>query len=164
MAAAPRDCPCFSGERYSACCAPFHRGEREAASPAALMRSRFAAFARGLGPYLVRTLASDHADQAAPPEALVLELSRVHERQRFLGLRILHEWQQGDEGEVLFFARIFEKGADRSFAELSRFVREGGAWRYASGITVDKADLPDDLSTLTPLTLEEARRRCRRAR
>jgi SEC-C motif domain protein len=158
MAAAPRDCPCFSGQRYALCCAPVHRGEREALSPALLMRSRYAAFAIGLGPYLVRTLASDHADLDLPREALLRELGRLHERQRFLALRILHESESGDEGEVLFFARIFAKGADRSFAELSRFVREERVWRYASGLTVPRAELPDDLAALTP---EEIRRTAR---
>jgi len=145
MAKAPRDCPCFSGERYAACCAPLHRGDHPADTPAALMRSRFAAFALGLGAYLVSTLASEHPDLALPREALSRELSRVHERQRFLGLSLVLSSHEGDEGEVLFFARIFEKGADRSFAELSRFVREGGAWRYASGILSPTADLPEDL-------------------
>ncbi|HSO35929.1 MAG TPA: YchJ family metal-binding protein [Labilithrix sp.] len=155
MAKAPRDCPCFSGERTAACCGPLHRGEREAASPEQLMRSRYGAFALGLGEYLVRTLAADHPDRALPHAAFVQELSRAHERQRFLGLRILHAAQQDDSGEVLFHARVFEKGADRSFAELSQFVREGDAWRYASGIVVPTAELPADIARLTP---EEVRR------
>jgi SEC-C motif-containing protein len=132
----PRDCPCFSGLRYAACCAPLHRGEREAATPEALMRSRYAAFALGLGEYLVRTLASDHPDRAVDAAALARELSGARERQRFLGLRIDEARAEGDRGEVLFFARIFERGADRSFAERSTFRREGGAWRYAGGEVV----------------------------
>ncbi len=150
--AAPRarDCPCFSGQRYAPCCAPFHRGEREAESPVLLMRSRYAAFALGLGDYLVRTLASDHADLELPRDALVRELSRARQRQRFMGLRILHEEVTGAEGRVMFFARIFEKGVDGSFVELSHFLREGVAWRYASGILVPNASLPRPLELLTP--------------
>lgn len=162
MAATPRDCPCFSGQRYTACCAPYHRGEREAPRAALLMRSRFAAFALGLGPYLVRTFASEHPDLALPHDALARELGRVRERQRFLGLRILHEPDDADpadgaatEAEVLFFAKIFAKGTDRSFAELSRFTREAEAWRYASGVLVPRQALPADLATLTP---EDVRR------
>ena len=117
------------------------------------MRSRYAAFALGLGPYLVRTLASGHDDLALPREALVRELSQARDRQRFMGLRILHEEDGGSEGEVMFYARIFEKGVDGSFVELSRFVREGNAWRYASGILVPKGDLPADLDALTPADL-----------
>lgn len=149
----PRDCPCFSGARYLACCAPLHRGEREAETPAILMRSRYAAFALGLGPYLVRTLAKDHEDLALPRAELVRALSEARHRQRFMGLRILHEACDGDAGEVMFHARIFEKGIDVSFAELSQFVREGNAWRYSSGILVPGAELPADLDALTPADL-----------
>ncbi len=126
-----------------------HAGAREAGTPEALMRSRYAAFALGLGAYLVRTLASTHPDRAAPRDVLAHELSRAHQRQRFLGLRILHTATKGDEGEVLFHARVFERGADRSFAELSTFVREGDAWRYADGLLMPAAKLPRDLEALT---------------
>jgi SEC-C motif-containing protein len=109
------------------------------------MRSRYAAFALGRGEYLVDTLARDHPDRALPRTELARELSRVHERQRFLGLTILY----ADGDEVLFFARIFERGADRSFAELSTFVQEDGAWRYARGICLPRRELPEKIETLT---------------
>jgi len=127
-----------------------HRGEREASSPEELMRSRYAAFALGLCEYLLRTLSADHPDRRLSEAAFVQELRRAHERQRFLGLRVIRASVDGDEGEVLFHARIFEKGVDRSFAELSRFVREVGAWRYASGAVIPTAELPADVGSLTP--------------
>src|SRR5688500_6611445 len=98
------------------------------------MRSRYAAYALGLGAYLVRTLAKSHPDVAASRVGLERVLSRAKERQRFKGLRVLHSSASNDRGEVLFFARVFERGQDRSFAELSDFVREGEGWRYATGI------------------------------
>ena len=97
------------------------------------MRSRYAAFALGLGEYLVDTLSSDHDDRAAPRATLVRELSRVKDTQRFMGLEILEAKSDGDRGEVTFRAKIFEKGQDRSFTEHSHFVREDGAWKYAFG-------------------------------
>ena len=117
------------------------------------MRSRYAAFALGLGTYLVETLAAEHEDLALPRAELVRELAEARQRQRFMGLRILHEAEAGTEGEVMFHARIFEKGIDGSFVELSRFVRQGNAWRYASGILVPRAELPADLETLSPADL-----------
>jgi SEC-C motif-containing protein len=129
----PNACPCFSEKRYAACCSPLHRGERNADTPEALMRSRFAAFALGLGDYLVRTLAEGHPDRALDATALARELSRAKDRQRFLGLTIESAREDGDRGEVTFHARIFERGRDRSFRERSEFVREAGAWRYAGG-------------------------------
>lgn len=109
------------------------------------MRSRYSAFALGLGEYLERTLCRDHADRAIPRAELVLELSRAKQRQRFLGLTIV----EASDDEVLFYARVFEKGADRSFAELSSFVREDGAWRYASGVVLGTAALPKDPASIT---------------
>ena len=138
----PRDCPCFSGARYVACCAPLHGGEREAGTPEALMRSRYAAFALGLGAYLVRTLSAVHADRAHDEAALARELSRAKERQRFLGLAIESARDDGATGEVTFRARIFERGRDRSFTERSTCVREGGAWRYASGVLLEEPPAP----------------------
>ncbi len=142
------ECPCRSGKRYKACCGPIHAGVARAETPEALMRSRFAAFARGLGGYLVQTLAASHPDRAVPAADLARELSRAKETQRFLDLCILHTSTTADTGEVLFYARVFERGDDRSFAELSRFVREAGAWRYGSGELVPAARLPADVRSL----------------
>ena len=140
--------------RYAACCAPLHRGEREAETACTLMRSRYAAFALGLGPYLVRTLAPDHPDLELPREAFVRELSRAHERQRFLGLRILFEQERDDEGQIMFFARIFEKGVDCSFVELSDFRRDAEGWRYASGIMSRRATCPPTWVRSCPRTFK----------
>jgi SEC-C motif-containing protein len=112
------------------------------------MRSRYAAFALGLGEYLVMTLAEGHADRGASHEELVQSLSRARERQRYLDLRILYSSAEGDRGQVLFYARIFERGADRSFAELSSFRREGMKWRYSDGLLVPADRLPRDAGTL----------------
>ncbi len=111
------------------------------------MRSRYAAFALGLGEYLVRTLASTHPDLEKPRDELTRALGRARVQQRFTGLRILSATTSpdGDRGEVLFYARIFERGADRSFAERSTFVREAGAWRYEAGEFVPRAELPEDV-------------------
>ena len=97
------------------------------------MRSRYAAFALGLGEYLVKTLAADHADRALDEKALVLALSRAKDTQRFLGLEIFEASENGDEGTVRFRARIFEKGVDKSFEETSSFRKEAGAWKYVGG-------------------------------
>jgi SEC-C motif-containing protein len=133
-----RDCPCHSGRSYAQCCGPLHARQREAATPEALMRSRYAAFALGKGEYLVRTLALGHPDRAQDEGALAHALSQAKQTQRFLGLTIHSTHAAESTGEVVFTARIFERGADRSFTERSRFEREDGAWRYAGGELVDE--------------------------
>lgn len=122
------------------------------------MRARYAAFALGLGDYLRETLAAAHPDRSLPRDALVHELSRARVTQRFTGLRILFSATGGpsgedpDRGQVLFLARIFVDGRDRSFVELSDFVREGAAWRYAGGVLGAVSLFADDLASLTPAT------------
>jgi SEC-C motif-containing protein len=106
------------------------------------MRSRYSAFALGLGDYLVRTLSGDHPDRAHDEAALARELSHVKDRQRFLGLEILETSTAGDTGQVRFFARVFERGANRSFEETSTFRREGTAWRYVEGSISGHGDKP----------------------
>ncbi len=106
------------------------------------MRSRYAAFARGFGDYLVRTLAADHPDRSHDEAAMAVALSRVKDTQRFLGLEILESRSEGDRGEVVFHARVFEHGVDRSFTERSRFRKEGNAWRYAGGDIVEPVPPP----------------------
>jgi SEC-C motif-containing protein len=126
-----------------------HDRESRPETPEALMRSRWSAFSVGRGDWLFDTLALTHPDRTAPRDAAVRELSRVRERQRFMKLTVLCSSASGNEGEVLFVARVFEKGRDCSFAELSHFTREDGEWRYASGILVPGERLPEDVSTLT---------------
>jgi SEC-C motif-containing protein len=81
------------------------------------MRSRYAAFALGLGDYLVLTLSKAYPDKTKP----------VHDpRQKFAGLRI----SKAEGDEVTFHATIYVGGADASCTERSRFVNEDGKWRY----------------------------------
>ena len=110
------------------------------------MRARYAAFARGEVDYLAKTLSADHPDRT---DTSADEYRRARENQRFLDLCILHTSTDGDVGEVLFYARIFERGQDCSFVELSAFVREDGAWRYASGLLVPTDQLPADPKAMT---------------
>jgi SEC-C motif-containing protein len=89
------------------------------------MRSRYSAFALGLADYLQRTQL----------EPLELPLPR---RRKYTGLTII----DARRNEVLFLARIEERGRDHSFAELSKFVKERGEWRYANGVHVGGDRLP----------------------
>jgi SEC-C motif-containing protein len=112
---------------------PHHRGG-EPGDPAALVRSRFAAFAVGDGAYLWRTLHPDHALRAQPERAVVRELGRAHRTQRYRSVHIHDVEVDGDRARVLFTARVFEKGRDRSFVEASRFERTDEGWRYLDGL------------------------------
>jgi SEC-C motif-containing protein len=124
---------CGSGKSYEDCCAPLHRGEREAADVVSLMRSRYAAFAMGQVEYLWRTLHPGHADRARPREDIVRDLRRSARSLRYRALNVLDSRQGPDEGQVLFVARVHENGRDQSFVELSTFLLEPEGWRYFHG-------------------------------
>jgi SEC-C motif-containing protein len=124
-------CPCLTGLPYGECCAPLHRGDRQAATAEALMRSRYAAFAVGDDAYL---RASWHP--STRPATLELDSD-----QRWLRLDVLAVAGGGifdDAGTVEFVATYRHDGVRGQLREVSRFVREGGRWLYVDG-DVDEA-------------------------
>jgi SEC-C motif-containing protein len=116
------------------------------------VRSRFSAFALGHGPYLFRTLHPEHALRARPEAEVTLELARAKHELRYRALLIHDAAWESDAGRVLFTARVFARGRDKSFVELSRFWRTGEGWRYLDGRTWRAAEL--DVAELTIAALE----------
>jgi SEC-C motif-containing protein len=106
------------------------------------MRSRYSGFALGRAPYLLETLAPTHPDRTLESAAHLRELASIRDVRRFMGLQVFGDWVSGDDGEVLFIAKLFERGQSVGFAEHSRFVRVDGRWLYASGALVPLRDLP----------------------
>lgn len=120
-------CPCQSGHTYQLCCEPKHSGAAVAASPEALMRSRYAAFVLGLYPYLIQTHAIDHlnglteADLAAGPHP------------QWLGLDVLESGENGKHGSVTFKAWYKADGQLDAIFEKSAFELRDGLWQYTTG-------------------------------
>ncbi|WP_413756455.1 YchJ family protein [Streptomyces sp. MMBL 11-3] len=115
-------CPCGLSGVYAECCGRFHRGEVRAPSAEALMRSRYCAFVRQDGAYLLRTW-----HPRTRPARLDLDPTT-----RWTGLEIL-DTTQGTAfhttGTVTFRASY----AGGSLHERSRFERLDGAWVYVDG-------------------------------
>ena len=145
------ECPCGTRRPYAACCQPYHAGRREPPDAESLMRSRYAAFARGEPDYLWRTLHEEHPDRARDPAEVTRALRETIRTFKYMGLTILETRAADADGiaRVLFWARIFEKGRERSFVELSEFAHDGEGWRYLAGETVPVAELPGDPAKLT---------------
>ncbi len=100
------------------------------------MRSRFAAFAKKEVEYLVRTLHPEHEDRKALTAAQIADSIRETSRDfRYLDLAILDraDFDETGTARVLFFAKVFSKGKDYSFAELSEFQRDADGIRYLRG-------------------------------
>lgn len=151
MRPTPSDCPCGSKRAYEDCCAPYHRGEREAPTAMELMCSRYSAFVRGDDDYLLRTLHPDHEDREAGEQAVRRSLKETFRRYRYGGLAVLDQRPPGSDGlaEVLFHAGVREGSRDRSFVERSYFAHDGVGWRYLAGDLLPSSALKSPIAKLT---------------
>lgn len=117
-------CPCGTGERYDRCCGPLHRGERRPDTAAALMRSRYSAFAVGDVDYLWRSWHPSTRPNRVDPDPGTV----------WTGLEILDvvAGQPGDErGEVEFRAHHRDPaGRPGVLHARSRFAVRAGRWLY----------------------------------
>lgn len=122
LADAAAACPCGSGERYDRCCGRLHRGEALAATAEELMRSRYAAFARGEAGYLLATW-----HPRTRPAHLVLD-----DDVAWTGLEVRATEGGGpdDAAGVVEFVARHEGGR---LHERSRFERRAGRWLYVDG-------------------------------
>jgi SEC-C motif-containing protein len=129
-------CPCGQPRPYADCCGALHRGDRQADTAEALMRSRYAAFARGEVDYLIRTW---HPDQRAGLSRRSLE--ETSRGLRWTGLTILDTVDGGpadETGIVEFEAAYASPPSTGVLHERSRFCRVDGAWVYIDGETSER--------------------------
>ncbi len=94
-----------------------------APSAEALMRSRYSAFVRLEGDYLVETW---------HPSTRLTQIDFAP-NQEWLLLRIVETQTDGDSATVEFVARSRVGGQSRVLHEISRFIREDGRWYYVDG-------------------------------
>ncbi|QIK72552.1 YchJ family protein [Propioniciclava coleopterorum] len=124
-------CPCGSGKPYDACCGPFHAGRRGAPTASALMRSRYAAFARGLTGYL-----ADTWHPSTRPADLSLDADTVWTGLVIEATEAGRAWE--DAGTVTFTASWRAGRRAGVLRERSRFVFEDGRWLYIDGDVADR--------------------------
>lgn len=117
-------CPCGSGKFPEACCDRLIVDGLPAPDPEALMRSRYTAFVRGAGDYLLSTW---------HPETRPATLEDPAPDLKWTGLEVYQAATRGDEGRVEFVARYKLGGRAGRLHERSRFRRLGGRWYYLDG-------------------------------
>ena len=120
---------------YTDCCGHWHealtRGVH-APTPEALMRSRYSAYALAQGrgtasASLLEYLMKTWHPSTAPGD---LALGSMN----WTGLEVLREEASGDAAVVEFVAHHKVNGRAGKLREVSRFVREAGAWLYVDGV------------------------------
>lgn len=123
-----RPCPCGSGTAYDACCGPLLRGEYQAPTALALMRSRFTAYAVGDGDYLFRTWhpRTRPGSVVPPPDVQWTALSVID---------VVGGDRDDDTGIVEFTATFRVDSGPDVVHERSTFARRAGRWMYVDGST-----------------------------
>jgi SEC-C motif-containing protein len=119
-------CPCGSGLAFVDCCGRYIANSDRAPTAEALMRSRYAAYARSEKAYLLETW-----HESTRPQALDLDPSV-----KWIDLAITSASagrEKDSTGMVEFKARYKVGGRAYRMHEISRFVKESGKWFYVDG-------------------------------
>ena len=117
-------CICGSQGTFDECCGSIINNERKANSEEELMRSRYSAYVRGDGRYLVLSTKKENQYE---DDALLIEgfSSRVD----WLKLDVLHV-----EQNIVEFKAYYKEGENiKVLHEKSNFIQEDGVWLYVDG-------------------------------
>jgi len=122
------NCPCGRNKVYEACCGLVHQDMINAITAEDLMRSRYVAFTKGDGDYLMQ---SHHS--STRPVSEKEEIEKWSKSVKWKGLEVVNSTKglvSDDEGTVEFKAHFKERGVKRVIHENSKFIREYGYWMY----------------------------------
>lgn len=131
-------CPCGQDVPYADCCEPLHKGAGKATTAERLMRSRYAAFAKGQVDYLLETL---HPSKRNETDRNAL--TRTLQNTSWLKLSILESvgGREADTEGIVEFVAFYESDNIDAMRERSRFLKENGVWYYVDG-QFKKPDFP----------------------
>ncbi len=126
-------CPCGSSLLYRFCCKPLHAGQK-AKTAEQLMRSRYCAYALGIGDYIIKTTHPRHREYAQDRKKWSESISLFCKGTLFHGLTI-HESSENEKNAfVIFTAYLSQNGSDVTFTEKSLFEKIDGIWLYVEGV------------------------------
>jgi len=122
------NCPCGSTEHYAKCCQVYHKDISKVETAEQLMRSRYTAFTKAMGNYLMNS----HHSTTRPlgeKKSIVFWAKSV----KWSKLEIMNTTKGGkndSEGTVEFKAYFIDKNKEQFIQENSQFVKENGIWMY----------------------------------
>lgn len=123
-----KNCPCGKSDSYLNCCKEKHLNITTALTAEDLMRSRYTAFTKGMGDYLMN---SHHS--STRPLKRKLEIVSWANAVKWAQLEIITKAEGGlndQKGTVEFKAHFKEKGKKAFIHENSKFIRENAHWIY----------------------------------
>ena len=126
-------CPCQSELKFKRCCRPLLDGSA-AASPEALMRSRYTAYATGDAAHIMATTHAHSPHFSPDSDAWKEELEAFCGSTGFEGLEVVSSRVEGDRGWVEFVASLSKSGKPALMTEHSEFQRVEGRWLYLYGL------------------------------
>ncbi len=124
-------CPCGTTEELANCCEPYVKGEKNAPTAEALMRSRYTSYTMEAVDYIVDTHHADSREDVDRDAALHWAQAATWQ-----GLQIIETEKGGeddDEGVVEFIARFGLQGKSQVHHERSNFKKVDGKWYYVDG-------------------------------
>ncbi|KAG2445125.1 hypothetical protein HYH02_008991 [Chlamydomonas schloesseri] len=146
--AAEQPCPCGSGGAYEACCAPLHDGASRAATPEALLRSRYTAYVAKNPDYIAETTHPDSPEYSGSRTAYIRDVKSTMRRLDPMGLTIVRQDAGATPDEAFITFRLQRRIRDPdvprnapetdTVVERSRFARVGGRWFYMDSTFVEE--------------------------
>lgn len=127
-------CPCESKKSYAECCQPFHLKVEKPPSAEALMRSRYAAYCKGLVDYLIFTTHREHPQYQKNTGQWRLSFAQYCRDTKFEGLTVVSTETIDDTHARVLYQALLEQGGDKiRLTEDSTFRCENGQWLYDGG-------------------------------
>ena len=126
-------CPCGTNLDYENCCKIIHDDIHQAKTAEQLMRSRYSAFVKANGDYLMESQHSSTRKPTTKHDTLRWAMSV-----KWQGLKIIDKvrGEEGDDkGTVEFVASFMERFMNRKIHEDSVFVKENGHWVYLGEVS-----------------------------
>ena len=126
------NCICGLKRDYDECCGTIIDGERTALSPEELMRSRYSAYVKGDGKYLVYSCAKE--SRYEDDIELIEEFSNSVE---WLKLEVLDSYDDTVEFKAYYLENKVSTNTTtqniKLLHERSKFILEDGVWKYLNG-------------------------------
>ena len=125
------NCPCGNNYSYQDCCGAIHFEHNEAKTAEQLMRSRYTAFVKANGNYLMKSQSLQTRDEKSK-----LETVKWTKSVKWLKLEIIETiggTENDSTGIVEFKAYYKFKLLKKVIHERSNFIKEDGKWVYLNG-------------------------------